>query len=99
MKIVLQNGPTLGAGHQAWQMNEINALIWPNPSGIGLVPASAVAQTAAIAKKYGVIKSTPQGATNYTYAKKAQAALKAAGLNITGTTWKKLAVVVTDGGK
>ena len=27
--IVLDNGPTLGEGHQAWQMNEINALIWP----------------------------------------------------------------------
>ena len=35
VKIVLDNGPTLGAGHQAWQMNEINALTWPNPSGIG----------------------------------------------------------------
>ena len=36
--IVLKNGPTLGAGHQAWQMNEINKLVWPNPSGIGVVP-------------------------------------------------------------
>ena len=40
-------------------MNEINTLIWPNPSGIGVVPAAAVAQTAAIAKKYGVIKKLP----------------------------------------
>ena len=32
VKIVLDNGPTLGAGHQAWQMNEINALVWPNPT-------------------------------------------------------------------
>ena len=30
MQIVLDNGPTLGKGHQTWQMNEINALIWPN---------------------------------------------------------------------
>ena len=63
VKIVLENGPTLGAGHQAWQMNEINALAWPNPSGIGVVPASAVAQTATIAKTYGVIKKTPAAAT------------------------------------
>ena len=28
----------LGRGHQTWQMNEINALIWPNPRGIGLLP-------------------------------------------------------------
>jgi NitT/TauT family transport system substrate-binding protein len=99
VKIVLDNGPTLGAGHQAWQMNEINALVWPNPSGIGLVPASAVAQTAAIAKKYGVIKSTPSGATNYTYARKALAQLRAAGVNVTGTGWKKLTIRVTAGGK
>jgi NitT/TauT family transport system substrate-binding protein len=99
VKTVLQNGPTLGAGHQAWQMNEINALIWPDPSGIGLVPASAVAQTAAIATKYGVIKSLPQGATNYTYARDAVAQLKAAGVNVTGTGWKKLAVKVTYQGK
>ena len=99
VKIVLDNGPTLGAGHQAWQMNEINAITWPNPSGIGLVPAAAVAQTAAIAKKYGVIKSLPTGATNYAYARKAVAQLKAEGVNTTGTTWKKLTIKVTAGGK
>jgi hypothetical protein len=31
--IVLKNGSQLGASHQAWQMNEINALIWPSPNG------------------------------------------------------------------
>ena len=35
--IVLKNGSQLGASHQAWQMNEINALIWPSPGGIGLL--------------------------------------------------------------
>jgi NitT/TauT family transport system substrate-binding protein len=99
LSIVLKNGPTLGAGHQAWQLNEINALIWPNPSGIGLVPASAVAQTAAIAKKYGVIKSLPQGATNYVYAQQALRQLRSQGTNVTGLNWKKLAVKVTAGGK
>ena len=56
-----------------------------------------MAQTAAIAKKYGVIKSTPTGATNYTYARKALAQLKAAGVNTTGATWRKLTVKVTAG--
>ena len=32
-QIVLNNGPTLGKGHQTWMMNEINALIWPAPNG------------------------------------------------------------------
>jgi len=93
---VLKNGPTLGAGHQAWQMNEINKLVWPNPSGIGVVPAAAVAATAKIAKTYGVIKKTPAAsAVNYTYARKALAQLKAAGVNTTGTGFKAVIVKVT----
>jgi len=100
VSIVLKNGPTLGAGHQAWQMNEVNKLVWPNPSGIGVVPASAVAATAKIAKTYGVIKKTPApGTVNYTYARKALAQLKAAGVNTTGTGFKAVVVRVTAGGK
>ena len=30
VQIVLKQGPALPKGHQTWQMNEINALIWPN---------------------------------------------------------------------
>jgi len=59
VSIVLKNGSLLGRGHQTWQMNEINALTWPSPKGIGLPPASAVVQTATIAKKYGVINNVP----------------------------------------
>ncbi|MHB8644102.1 MAG: ABC transporter substrate-binding protein [Gaiellaceae bacterium] len=99
LSTVLKNGPTLGAGHQRWQLNEINALIWPNASGIGLVPASAVNQTATIAKTYGVIKKAPAGATNYTYAKQALAQLKSAGVDVYGKSWKKATVAVTAGGK
>src|SRR5437762_1751174 len=40
-------------------MNEIDKLIWPNTSGIGVVPTSAVNYTWTIAKKYIVIKKTP----------------------------------------
>ncbi|HSX23186.1 MAG TPA: ABC transporter substrate-binding protein, partial [Gaiellaceae bacterium] len=95
---VLKNGPTLGKGHQTWQMNQINALMWPNTSGIGLVPASAVTQTATIAKKYGVIKNTPSGATNYTFARKAVALLKAQGQDVYGKSWKPANVTLTAGG-
>jgi NitT/TauT family transport system substrate-binding protein len=98
LSIVLKSGPTLGAGHQRWQLNEINALIWPNATGIGLVPASAVSQTASIAKTYGVIKKAPSGATNYTYAQQAVAQLKASGADVNGKSWKKATVAVTAGG-
>src|SRR6185437_12274523 len=54
--IVLANGPTLGKGHQLWQMNENNKLIWPNKLGIGVMDPAAFKRTAAIALKYKVIK-------------------------------------------
>jgi NitT/TauT family transport system substrate-binding protein len=98
VNIVLKNGPTLGHGHQTWQMNEINALIWPNPAGIGLPPSGAVAKTGNTAKKYGVIKKAPSSsATNYTYARQALAQLK--GVDIHGNSWHKQNVHVTPGGK
>ena len=56
-------------------------------------------QTATIAKKYGVINNVPSGATNYTYAAKALAQLKAAGADVYGKKWKKANVKVTPGGK
>jgi NitT/TauT family transport system substrate-binding protein len=100
VQIVLKNGPTLGAGHQTWQMNEINKLVWPNPSGVGVVPNAAVTATANIAKTYGVIKKTPPaGEVNYTYARQALAQLRSAGVNTTGATYKATVVKVTAGGK
>jgi len=99
VNMVLKSGSLLGKGHQTWQMNEINALVWPSPSGVGLPPAGAVAQTAQIARTYGVIKKLPQGATNYAYATRALAQLKAAGVDVKGLTWKKATVKVTPGGK
>jgi len=95
--IVLKNGTALGHGHQLWQMNEINKLVWPNPSGIGVVSAAAVANTAKIAKTYGVIKKTPTGATNYTYAQKALAKLGSS--DVHGASYKPITVKVTAGGK
>jgi NitT/TauT family transport system substrate-binding protein len=97
--IVLQNGTALGHGHQLWQMNEINKLVWPNTTGIGLVPASSLSYTTQIAKKYGVIKKTPSGATNYAWAKKALTALKAQGVDVNGKAYKPISVTLTPGGK
>ena len=100
VNIVLKNGPTLGHGHQLWEMNEINKLIWPNTTGIGTVPASAIKQTETIAKKYGVIKKTPAAwETNYKLVAQALAGMKAQGLNVNGKSYKPLTVHVTAGGK
>jgi len=99
VNLVLKNGSLLGKGHQTWQMNEINALIWPNTGGIGIPPKGAVAKTATIARTYGVIKKLPSGATNYTYARRAVSQLRSAGVDVSGLKWKKAVVKVTPGGK
>ena len=54
VNIVLDAGTALGAGHQAWQMNEINALIWPNQYGIGRLDPLEWRQSYAIAKQAGI---------------------------------------------
>src|SRR5215217_2121401 len=39
--IVVARGSKLGSSHQLWQMNEINKLIWPSTSKIGLIEDTA----------------------------------------------------------
>jgi NitT/TauT family transport system substrate-binding protein len=99
VNFVLKNGSLLGRGHQTWQMNEINKLIWPNPFGIGHVSPAQVNQTAKIAKTYGVIKKLPSGAVTYQYADQALNQLKAAHVDIYGAKWRAKTVKVTEGGK
>src|SRR5690348_15439713 len=99
VKIVLSHGPTLLKGHQTWQMNEINALIWPAPLGIGLMNAKDYQFTAKTTAKYNHLKQIPgHEAYRTDLAKAAQAALKKQGIDIYGKGWKKANVKVTPGG-
>ena len=52
-------GSQLGAGHQKWMMNEVNALVWPSPIGVGMIDPVFWQQTVKVAKNAGVIKSAP----------------------------------------
>ena len=83
VNIVLKAGTTLGRGHQTWQMNEINKLIWPAPvRGIGVMNPIAFARTAAIAKQFKVIKKAPSAGTYRTdLAKAANAMLRKQGVD------------------
>jgi NitT/TauT family transport system substrate-binding protein len=97
---VLANGPALPRGHQTWQMNEINALIWPAAKGIGIMDPAAYARSAKIVAKYGKLKKVPgHEAYRTDLAAAADATLTAKGLDIHGNSWKKLNVHVTPGGK
>ena len=59
VQIVLDRGSALGASHQAWQMNEINALIWPSPGGIGVMDQALWDQTVEVAVGQAVITADP----------------------------------------
>jgi NitT/TauT family transport system substrate-binding protein len=98
LQIVLDNGPTLGEGHQRWQLNEINALIWPAPKGVGVMDAKAFNRTAKIAQDYKVISKPPSGAYRTDLATAAVNGLKNDGVDVNGTSWKKKTVKVTPGG-
>ncbi|MGB2874704.1 MAG: ABC transporter substrate-binding protein [Gaiellaceae bacterium] len=97
---VLANGPALPRGHQTWQMNEINALIWPAKLGIGIMDPSSYARSAKIVKTYGKLKKLPgHEAYRTDLAKAADAILKQQHVNIYGSSWHKAVVHVTPGGK
>jgi NitT/TauT family transport system substrate-binding protein len=100
--IVVKNGTALPAGHQLWQMNEINKLIWPNAKGIGIMSPAAFKQTAAIALKYKVIKHAASSkAYDAQLAKSALQYLKnhVAGIDVNGKGFKPIKVTLRAGGK
>lgn len=98
VQIVLDNGPTLGEGHMRWQLNEINALIWPSPQGIGVMDQALYDQTVAISQDFGVLTNPPDDAALRTDL--AQAAVESlTDLDTTGEGFQKQAVEVTPGGE
>ena len=98
VNFTVKAGSTLGKGHQAWMMNEINKLIWPSPNGIGIMDDKLFQQTADIALKFGVIKK-PADKSAYTtqFAQAAQKGLES--LDAKGMNWQPKVVQVTEGGK
>ena len=99
LQIVLKNGPTLGEGHQRWQLNEINKLIWPAPNGIGVMDPESFKVTNDIAVSGKVIKSP---ATDDAYrtdiAEDAVNDLEGDDVDVKGEDWKPQTVEVTEGG-
>ncbi len=96
---VLDSGPTLGEGHQRWQLNEINALIWPAPNGIGVMSPEDFDLTAQIAQDYEIIKN-PASDDAYTteHAEAAVQALEDDDVDVNGDDWEPEEVEVTEGG-
>ena len=98
--IVLAHGPALGASHQAWQLNEINKLIWPSPLGIGVMDPTLWAQTVEVATGQGVITAAPPGGAYRTdLAEAAAASLEEDGLDTTGAGYTPIEVHLNPGGE
>ena len=89
-------GSTLGAGHQAWMMNEINPLIWPSPGGIGVMDAELWQQTVDISLEAGIIDEAPPADAYRTDL--AEAAHEGIDGDVNGEGFQKGTVEVTEGG-
>ncbi|HEU6444385.1 MAG TPA: ABC transporter substrate-binding protein [Gaiellaceae bacterium] len=99
VNIVLENGPTLGEGHQRWQMNEINKLIWPAPAGIGVMEPESWEITKEIALSGKVIsKPASDDAYRTDIAEEAVQELEDDGVDVNGEDWQAEEVEVTEGG-
>jgi NitT/TauT family transport system substrate-binding protein len=89
-------GSTLGTGHQTWMMNEINALIWPSPNGIGIIDPAQWQQTVDVSLEAGIIKAAPPAEAYRTDL--ATAALADITDDSKGADFQKGVVEVTEGG-
>jgi NitT/TauT family transport system substrate-binding protein len=98
VKYTTDAGSQLGAGHQAWMMNEVNALVWPSPLGVGAIDPVFWAQTVRVSKDSAVIKADPSvDAYDTTIVAEALASISDG--DTKGDSFKKGTVAVTPGGK
>ena len=96
--VVLDNAPTLGQSHQAWQLNEINGLIWPSPGGLGIMDADLWAQTVDVATSQGILASAPDsGAFRTDLAARALAELEG-DEDTFGNSWTRRTIELKEGG-
>ena len=95
--ITLDQGTVLGEGHMTWMMNEINALIWPSPDGIGTLDPGLLEQTIEISIDYDILQEEPPSTAFRTdLAKRALEALEG---DAVGAGFEKAVVEVTPGGE
>ena len=100
VRILLEIDPELGESHQRWQMNEVNKLIWPAPTGIGMMDSALWDQTVEWLLTFDALVDEPaHGAYQQDLAEEALAALVEEGLDVTGESWQPASVSVRAGGR
>ncbi|MGI8823779.1 MAG: ABC transporter substrate-binding protein [Acidimicrobiia bacterium] len=98
---VLNNGTTLGESHQRWQLNEINALIWPATNGIGVMNTDLWDQTVEVAtSQIPDLQDVEISADAFRsdLAEGAVAVLEEEGLDVSGDGWERIEVELVEGG-
>jgi NitT/TauT family transport system substrate-binding protein len=99
VQVVLDNAPILGESHQTWQLNEISALIWPSPLGVGIMDQALWDQTIEIATSEQILQAEPEGTAYITdIAQEAVDNLKSQGLDVVGNDWQRVEVELVEGG-
>ena len=99
VEVVLDNAPALGRSHQTWQLNEINALIWPSPDGIGVIDQDLWDQTIDVAVSEGILQSAPTaGAFTNDIVNEALDNLRDDGVDVVGSGWQRRNVTLNEGG-
>ena len=103
--IVLAAGPTLGASHQLWMMNEVNKLIWPSPNGIGYIDQAAWDRTVEISQNTPNLEGTTvltapptEGAFTNAIVEAAWELLADSGADLSGEGFTPIEVTLNEGG-
>jgi len=98
---VLAEGSVLKKGHQAWQMNEVNALIWPASLGIGVMDPESWEVTKQIAVDFGIVKNEPSDEETFRtdLAEAAMQELMDEDVDVHGEDWQPEEIEVTEGGE
>ena len=96
--IVLKSDAALPKGHQTWQLNEVNGIIWPAPNGIGITDEAAFDRTVEVATVGKILTKPVEGqAWRNDLAEKALGELSE--MDTKGASWQKATVTLTEGGK
>lgn len=98
--IVLASAPTLGRSHQLWQLNEINALIWPSSAGVGVLAREAWDRTIRIVVEEDILERPPSSDIyRVDLALEVVGELHLEGYDVFGNSWQKEIVELSPGGE
>jgi NitT/TauT family transport system substrate-binding protein len=95
--IVLKSDAKLPKGHQTWQLNEVNGIIWPAPNGIGITDEAAFNRTVEVAT-VGKILTKPVEGTAWRNDLAESALTELGDADTKGESWTKASVTLTEGG-